>query len=79
MSDDEATARDRPTVLYCHHCSSAVPSCAQAIREQPLLPLTSLTHFADNTNVFLFFLSVCPYLFFHSLSPFLHMCVLKES
>lgn len=63
----ELSVRDHPTVLHCHHCSSAVPSCAQAIRELPLLPLTSLTRFADNTHL------RCLCLFFHSLS--LSLCI----
>lgn len=50
------------------YCSSALPSCAQAIRELPLLPLTSLTRFADNTHTFLFFLLP---------SVFFSLCVLS--
>lgn len=45
-------------MLFCHDCSWAEPSCAQAIRELPLLPLTSLTRFSDNTHIFLSFFSL---------------------
>ena len=54
--------RNHQTVLLCNDFSRAEPSSAQAIRELPLLHLTSLTRFADNTHIFLFFL------FFLSLS-----------
>lgn len=56
MSDDHPAVGDHPALLYCHCCSRAAQSRAQAIRELPLLPLTSLTRFADNTHTFLFFL-----------------------
>lgn len=52
-------------------CSATAPAAAaerswaaQAIREPPLLPLTSLTRFADNTHIFLSFLVPSSCLFY---------------
>lgn len=74
MSRDELTLREHPALLYRCFCSSAEPNCVQAIRELPLLPLTSFTCFADNTHISLSFLF---FSFILSLSFF--MCAFEES
>lgn len=72
-------------LLYCHYCSRAAQSRTQAIRELPLLPLTSLTRFADNTHTFLFFLLfLClsvslSFLSFPLSVPFFCICVCEKN